>query len=316
VGLTLSDLARQVRQAFYGEEAQRIQRGRDDVRVMVRYPEGQRRSLGDLENLRIRTPAGGQAPFATVAEAQFGRGYAAIRRVDRARAINVTAETDPAKADPNRITAELRASFLPQLKAKYPGLRYTFEGERREQRDTMGGLLRGFAIAMFLIYALLAVPLRSYLQPLIIMSAIPFGLIGAVLGHILLGMDLTILSMFGTVALAGVVVNDNLVLVDYVNRRRRAGAPLLQAVRESGAARFRPILLTSMTTFAGLTPLMLEKSVQAQFLIPMGVSLAFGVMFATMISLLLVPSLYVILEDVKALLARVTGWRPASQSVS
>ncbi len=297
LGLTLSDLARQVRQAFYGEEAQRIQRGRDEVKVMVRYPLGQRRSLGDLEEMRIRSASGQEVPFSTVASSELGRGFAAIRRIDRNRSISVTAEVDETKATANEILNDLEGSFLPQLVRKYPRLNYSLEGQQRQQRDTIGGLINGFGMAMIIIYVLLAIPLKSYGQPLIIMAAIPFGLVGAVLGHIVMGLNLTILSMFGIVALAGVVVNDSLILVDYVNRQRRAGTALFEAVHNSGSARFRPIFLTSLTTFAGLTPLLMEKSLQAKFLIPMAVSLAFGVAFSTAITLFLVPAAYLIMED-------------------
>ena len=297
LGLTLSDLARQVRQAFYGEEAQRIQRGRDEVKVMVRYPAERRRSLGDLEEMRIRSPSRREVPFSTVASSELGRGFATIRRIDRNRSISVTAEVDETKATANEILTDLESSFLPQLVRKYPRLNYSLEGQQRQQRDTLGGLMEGFAIAMIIIYALLAIPLKSYGQPLIIMAAIPFGLVGAVLGHVLMGLNLTILSMFGIVALAGVVVNDSLILVDYVNRQRRAGTSLFEAVHEAGSVRFRPIFLTSLTTFAGLTPLLMEKSLQAKFLIPMAVSLAFGVAFSTVITLFLVPAAYLIMED-------------------
>ena len=307
VGLTMSDLGRQVRQAFYGEEAQRIQRGRDEVKVMVRYPPDERRSMADLEEMRIRTPSGVEVPFREVAEIEQGRGYATINRVDRRRAINVTADVDSKVGNSGEIIAKLDAEFLPQLKARYPRINYAWEGERREQRETMSGILAGYPMAMVIIYALLAIPFRSYLQPFIVMSAIPFGLVGAVLGHLLMGMELTILSMFGLVALSGVVVNDNLVLVVFINRFRDEGGSLFDAVKKAGAARFRPIILTSLTTFMGLMPLILEKSVQALFLIPMAISLAFGVMFATIISLLLVPASYLILEDAKGLFARFTG---------
>ncbi len=299
LGVTQQDVARQVRQAFYGDEAQRIQRGRDDVKVMVRYPAEQRRSLADLENLRIRTPAGAEVPFGEVSEYDYGRGFATITRVDRKRSLNITADIDPTKANATDVVADLERTFLPQLMADHPGTSYSFEGERREQAETMGGVFRGFILALVIIYALLAIPFRSYLQPLIVMTAIPFGMVGAVWGHLVLGMDLTILSMFGIVALAGVVVNDSLVMVDFINREVEGGDRLLHAIREAGAARFRPILLTSVTTFAGLTPLLLEKSLQAQFLIPMAISLGFGVMFSTAVTLLFVPAGYLILEDVK-----------------
>ena len=303
LGLTQQDLARQVRQAFYGEEAQRIQRGRDDVRVMVRYPEEERRSLANLENMRVRLPDGTEIPFESVAEAQFGRGYANIYRVDRQRSINVTADVDLTQGNTGEILAAILENDLPAILGRYPGLRYSLEGEQREQTETMGGLLRGFVLALFLIFALIAVPLKSYLHPFVVMSAIPFGFFGAVLGHLVMGLDLTVLSMFGLFALAGVAVNDSLVLVDFINRARREGLEITQAIRQAGVKRFRPILLTSLTTFAGLTPLILERSLQAQFLIPMGISLGFGVLYCTITSLLLIPAEYLILEDIKR------GWK-------
>ena len=299
LGLSQMDLGRQVRQAFYGEEAQRIQRGRDEVRVMVRYPEEERRSLGDLEEMRVRTPKGGEVPFYEVADVEMGRGFSSIKRVDRSRAINVTADVDVSQANANEVITDLERSFLSTLSENYPGVFYTWEGEQREQAETMNGMLSGYPLALLIIYALLAIPFRSYLQPFIVMSAIPFGLVGAVWGHVIMQMDLTILSMFGIVALSGVVVNDNLVMVVYINRFRDRGGKLIDAVREAGVARFRPILLTSLTTFVGLIPLILEESVQAKFLIPMATSLAFGVVFATTISLLLVPAGYLVLEDIK-----------------
>jgi len=304
LGITLDDLSRQVRQAFYGAEAQRIQRGRDDIRVMVRYPRDQRRSLSDLDNLRIRTPGGGEVPFYAVARVESGRGYAAIRRADRRRVINVTADVDEAVANANEVIADLRSDFLPLLLADYPGLSYNLEGVQREQKKTFAALWRDGLVALVLIYALLAVPLRSYGQPLIIMAVIPFGIVGAIAGHLIMQMNLSLMSVFGVVALSGVVVNSSLVLVHYVNESRHEGRPLSEAIRQAGVVRFRPIALTSLTTFAGLTPLLLERSVSAQFLIPMATSLAFGVMFASTISLFLVPSLYLILDDVRQLAGR------------
>jgi multidrug efflux pump subunit AcrB len=273
---------------------------------MVRYPEAQRRSIGNLETMRIRLPDGREIPYEEVADVQWGRGYSTIQRVDRKRAINVTADVDISKGNTTEIINDLDANFLPQLMEEFPELAYTWEGERREQQDTIMGILEGYPLALVIIYALLAIPFRSYLQPLIVMSAIPFGLVGAVWGHIIMQLDLTILSMFGIVALSGVVVNDNLVLVVYINRQRELGLSLLEAVKKAGMARFRPILLTSLTTFVGLVPLILEKSVQAQFLIPMAISLAFGVMFATAISLILVPAGYLFLEDLKRLFSKAT----------
>ena len=331
LGLTLQDLGRQVRQAFYGEEAQRIQRGRDDIRVMVRYPRDERRSLGDLENMRIRTPDGGEVPFSQVAVVEPGRGFASIRRVDRNRAVNVTASVDPGVTSAGDVIADLNTRILPEVLARHPGVFYSFEGMMAEQRDAVGGLQRGFVLALLMIFALLAVPLRSYVQPLIIMSAIPFGLIGAVWGHIFLDINVSMMSMFGLVALTGVVVNDSLIMVDFINRERavhtgvgrmaqQAGggpsdrrafdsAGLALAVREAGVQRFRPILLTSLTTFFGLAPLTWNRSLDAAFLKPMAVSLSFGVLFATFITLILVPTSYMILDDFGRTMRRMFGRR-------
>jgi multidrug efflux pump subunit AcrB len=300
VGLTLSDLARQVRAGFYGQEAQRIQRGRDDIRVMVRYPEEERRSLGDIERMRVRLPDGTEVPFPIVASIEEGRGYAVINRTDRRRVVTVTADVDEQVANANEINRDLRANVLPQLVRDFPGLSFDFEGEQREQSESLGSLRVNFLVAQLAIFALLAIPFRSYAQPLIIMSAIPFGLVGAVAGHLLMGLDLTMLSMFGMVALSGVVVNDSLILIDLINRMRAEGATLDRAIREAGERRFRPIMLTTATTFLGLTPMIFETSLQAKFLIPMAVSLGYGIVFATAITLILVPCLYRILEDLKA----------------
>jgi multidrug efflux pump subunit AcrB len=300
-GLTLADLARQVRAGFYGQEVQRIQRGRDDIRVMVRYPEEERRSLGDIDEMRVRLPNGSEVPFTTVAELDEGRGYAVINRTDRRRVVTVTADVDEDVANANEINADLRNSVLPTMVSEFPGLTTDFEGEQREQQESLGSLRVNFLVAQFAIFALLAIPFRSYSQPLIIMSAIPFGLVGAVFGHVLMGLDLTMLSMFGMVALTGVVVNDSLILVDLVNRMRAEGATIDRAIRESGERRFRPIMLTTATTFLGLSPMIFETSMQAKFLIPMAVSLGYGIVFATAITLILVPALYRILEDAKAI---------------
>ncbi|HVS16031.1 MAG TPA: efflux RND transporter permease subunit [Thermoanaerobaculia bacterium] len=302
LGLSLADLGRQVRDAFYGAEAQRIQRGRDDVRVMIRYPEHQRTSLVHLERMRIRTPAGAEVPFSTVARVELGRGFESIERIDRRRVVTVAADLDPAVATSNQVNADLEAGVLPALLERYPGVSYALAGEQKEQSESMGDLGRGFGVSLLAIYALLAIPFRSYTQPLIVMSAIPFGLIGAVWGHVLLGMELTVISTFGVIALTGVVVNDSLVMVDFINRHRAGGMPIDVAIREAGATRFRAILMTSLTTFAGLTPLLLEKSLQARFLIPMAVSLAFGVLFATAITLVLVPLLYRVQSDARRVL--------------
>ncbi len=304
LGVTLDDLARQVRAAFYGAEALRIQRGRHEVKVMVRLPEEERDALADIQDLRIRTPSGAQIPLSEVAEASIGYSTSAIQRRDRRRVITVTADVDPEVVSGQEVVTALNNGLVPELRADYPGLRLSFEGEQREQADTLSALLRGFAIALFVIYALLAIPFNSYTQPLVIMAAIPFGIIGAFLGHLLLGLQLGILSVFGIVGLSGVVVNDSLVLVDFVNQRRREGLSMPDAILSAGKQRFRPILLTSITTFLGLFPLILEKSVQAQFLIPMAVSIAFGIVFATFILMLVVPALTMMEYDIRTSLKR------------
>ena len=299
LGLTLRDLASQVRQGFYGDEALRLQRGRDDVRVMVRYPKEERTSIGDLELMRVRTPEGAEVPFSSVAKVDGGRGYASISRQDRRRVVSVIADVDQNVTNAQEVLADLQQDVIPALIADYPTLHLSFEGEERDRKESMDSLKGGFLIALLAIYALLAVLFKSYAQPIIIMSAIPFGLLGAVLGHVAMGLDLTLLSLFGVVALTGVVVNDSLIMVDFINRTRAEGHGMREAVLISGVRRFRPIVLTSLTTFAGLTPMLLEKSMQAKFLIPMAVSLGFGVLFATVITLILVPVSYLILEDLK-----------------
>lgn len=320
LGLSRSDLARQVRQAFYGDEAQRIQRGRDDVRVMVRYPKEERRSIGDVESMRIRLPDGTAVPLSAVATIESGRGFSTIQRSDRERTVKVTADLDSNIHSASEIVADIRGRILPSILTKYPSLSYRLQGEQKEQAEFLTSLARGFGVALLVIFGLLAIPLRSYLQPLIIMSAIPFGMTGGILGHVLMNCTMSMFSVIGLVAVAGVVVNDSLVLVDYINREMLQGTPMSVAVREAGRKRFRPILLTSLTTFAGLSPLLAESSVQAQFLVPMAISLAFGVIFATPVTLLLVPSLYLIINDVKqgarelpARLLRQREEKPANQ---
>ena len=303
LGLTLNDLAQQVRHAFYGAEALRLQRDQDEVKVMVRYPESERKSLGYVEQMRIRTPDGSEVPFSQVAEVSMEQGYASIERAQRLRVIKVTADVDETVTNANEVRIDLERRFLPQLKNRYPALRYSIEGAGKEQKESMADVLKGFVIALFCIYALLAIPFRSFTQPLVVMSAIPFGIIGAVFGHLIMGHNLSLLSFFGIVGLAGVVVNDSLVLIDATNRIRSQGTDAHDAITRAGALRFRAIILTSLTTFAGLTPMLLERSIQAQFLIPMAISLGFGVLFGTGITLLLVPSLYMILDDMHNLLA-------------
>lgn len=307
LGITVHDLGRQVRQAFYGEEVQRIQRGRDDVRVMVRYPAAHRQTLADVEHMEIRLPDGRRMPFPQVAAVDESLGFASIKRSDRRRILDVVADVDRRIANANDVVAELRRSTLPDLARAVPGVSFSFEGEQREQAEVLEAMGRGFLIAVFVIYSLLAVPLKSYAQPLLIMTAIPFGFIGAAWGHLLVGADMSMFSVMGGVALAGIVVNDSLVLVDYINQRRAEGMSAYEAARRAGSARFRAILLTSLTTFAGLLPLIVEDSVDARFLQPMAVSLAFGVLFSGAVSLLILPSSYLILDDIQSWLATHLG---------
>ena len=304
LGLTLDDLARQVRHAFYGAEALRMQRGKDEVKVMVRYPESERKSLGFVEDMRIRTPGGDEIPFSQVAEVKIEQGYATIERAQRLRVIKITADVEAEVINANEVRMALRDTYLPRLRNLYPGLRYTIEGVGKQQRESLGDVQTGFAVALFGIYALLAIPFRSFTQPFVVMSAIPFGFVGAMIGHLVMGFDFSLLSLFGLVGLAGVVVNDSLILVYTANRMRGQGKKAFEAVTTASALRFRPILLTSLTTFAGLSPMLLERSVQAQFLIPMAISLGFGVLFGTLVTLLLIPCGYMILDDVHRVFSR------------
>ena len=298
LGLTQADLGRQIRQAYYGEEIQRIQKERDEVKVMLRYPLKDRKTLTALHDLRVRTSSGVEAPLSEVATITMGQGYPTIKRSDRSRIINVQTSANKDTAKVPLIERDLELNFLPSLREKFPNSRFTFVGEKKEQEESDSGLAQAGGICLFVIYALLAIPFRSYLQPFLIMSVIPFGLIGAVLGHFLFGLPLSQLSHFGLVALTGVVINDSLVLVHYVNQRAKE-TTLLEATRLAGMARFRAILLTSLTTFVGLLPILFERSLQAQFLKPMAIAIGFGVLFATLITLLMVPCLYLILEDLK-----------------
>ena len=307
LGLTMNDLASQVRQAFYGLEVQRVQRGVDDVRVMVRYPEAERRSIGNLEAMRIRTADGAEVPFSTVATMDLGRGFSRILRKNGQRIVNVAAEVNRAQTTPEKIIAAINKTRMPDLLAAYPGVSVGLGGEQEERASSFASLGQGFLLSMMIIFALLAIPLKSYLQPLVIMSVIPFGAIGAITGHYLMGEPLVFFSMLGMVALSGVVVNASLVLVDYINRQRRAGVALWDAVARAGVVRFRAIVLTSTTTFIGLAPLIADSNWATAFVIPMAISLAFGVLFATVITLFLVPSLYLILEDFLNGLAKLQG---------
>ena len=295
-GVNTMMLGSQVQQAFYGLEVQSIQRGRDEVKVMLRYPKDERGSISNLENMMIRTPNGSTIPVRQIAKLEIGEGLSSIQRKDRKRAINVTADVDLTVTTGNEVIAAVSASILPKLLKKYSSISYSLEGEQQEQGQNLKSLGKNFLLAMVVVYMLLAIPFKSYFQPLVVMSSIPFGLTGAVLGHLFMGINFSVLSLLGIVALTGVVVNDSLVMVDFINRYRREGNSITNAVLEAGPRRFRPIFLTSVTTFVGLIPLLLEKSAQAKFLIPMAVSLSFGVIFATAITLFLVPVGYLILE--------------------
>ena len=298
LGLSLTDIGQQVRNAIYGSEAQNIQRGRESVKVIVRLPENERHSLSDLSKLRIRTQNGSEIPLFEAVDITIEQGYTKIKRYDRKRVLDVTADINKKKVNATTVMKEI-SEWMPSILKQYPTISYTEEGEQGEQAEAFRSLMAGLGFALLSIYALLAIPFRSYTQPLIVMAVIPFSIIGALGGHAILGMNLSISSLLGLLALTGVVVNDSLVLVDYINRRRREGIEIKHAVLIAGGARFRPILLTSLTTFVGLLPLIFEKSTQAQFLIPMAVSLGFGILFATFICLLLVPVSYMVLEDIK-----------------
>ena len=300
LGLNRVNVAGQVRNSFFGSQVQRIQRGRDDVRVMVRLPIDERRSIADLQNILINTPDGGSVPLSHVATLTAGQSPSTINRIDRYRTLNVTADIEKNNTNMTVLQADL-AQYLDELMQQYPGVDYKLEGEAKEQRESFGSLAWALVFVFFIIYALLAIPFKSYMQPIIVMSVIPFGMIGAVVGHWIMGMDLTIMSLLGMLALIGVVVNDSLVLVDFINKKRSEGGDLIEAVKLAGASRFRPVMLTSLTTFIGLMPLLFEKATQAQFLIPMAVSLGFGIIFATFITLLLVPVNYMLME-------RFQGW--------
>jgi multidrug efflux pump subunit AcrB len=298
-GLTAGELARQVRSSFYGAEALRQQRGRDEMKVMVRLPESERKSIWNVEGLILRTPDSGEIPLAEAATVERGRAYTEIRRANGRRVINVTADVDEQSANAAKILGDLKARVLPELGKHFPGLRFGFEGEQRARAESMQSLGTGFLLALLAIFAMLAIPFGSYVQPLIVMTAIPFGIVGAVVGHVVMGYELSTISLMGIVALSGVVVNDSLVLIDAANQRRRSGMSAIDAIQSAGLRRFRPILLTSLTTFFGLVPMLLEPSMQARFLVPMVISLAFGILFATGLVLLLVPSLYLIVEDLR-----------------
>ena len=314
-GLTRSDIVNQVGQAFKGLQAQRIQRGRDDVRVIVRFPINERSTIASLNEMLITAPNGRAIPLANVASIKPGRGPSQITRIDGQRVLNVTADLDKANTNTVVLFDDLR-EYVDTLLVKYPSVSYSLEGEQARQAETFGSLGTGIMIVLFAIYCMLALPLKSYVQPILVMSIIPFGIIGAVLGHWMMGQTLTILSVLGLMALTGVVINDSLVLVDFINRRHRgAGEALLAAVERAGVVRFRPVMLTSLTTFFGLTPLLFDQSSSARFLMPMAISLGFGILFATAITLILIPTNIMIADDVaKFFRSKAVGVREAVQS--
>ncbi|GAB3370943.1 efflux RND transporter permease subunit [Spongiibacter taiwanensis] len=304
LGLSAAQLGRQVRDAFYGAEAQRVQRGNDEVKVMVRYPQEERKAVADLQNMYIHNGGDTFIPLTAVAEVSSQPSPSKLTRIDGERAINITAEVDKQITEPTEVTGAVIAEMSEELKRVAPSVSIALSGESEEASELFTSLLQGMIIALLGIFILLAVPLRSYLQPLIIMGVIPFGIIGAILGHLVLGMPFSMMSFFGIIALAGVVVNDSLIMVDFVNSAIARGETLREAVVNAGGQRFRAILLTSLTTFFGLLPILLETSLQAQFVIPMAVSLAFGIVFATVITLILIPCAYVMLDDFKRLARR------------
>lgn len=296
LGLTSAGVARQVRNAYYGSEAIRQQRGRNEIKVMVRLPESERQTEFSLESMILKTPTGTEVPLREVVSMERGRAYTTISRRDGRRAVTVSANVTP-KSKADMVLADVKTEILPALKTKYPGLSFSFEGRQADQRESVQGLMKGLLGAIVLIYVILAIPFKSYGQPLIIMISIPFGIVGAVIGHLLMGYSLSVISIFGIVALSGVVVNDSLVLIDYFNQKRAQGLSVHDSIMEAGMQRFRPVVLTTLTTFGGLMPMIFETSRQARFLIPMAISLGFGILFATGITLLLIPSITMILED-------------------
>jgi multidrug efflux pump subunit AcrB len=300
LGLTSNEIGSQIRSAFYGAEALRQQRGNDEVKVVVRLPESERSRLYDLEQLLIRTPDGGYVPLNQVAEFEPGRAFTKISRSGGKRTVSVTANVEPI-SETARVLTDIKETMLPSLLSDYPGLSYSFKGRQASMRDAVNSFFVSVSGALIVIYALLAIPFRSYIQPMIVMSAIPFGAVGAILGHLLMGYNLSLISVMGIIALGGVVVNDALVMIDYANTRRRQGVSAFEAMVAAGVRRFRPILLTTVTTFGGLAPMIFETSRQARFLIPMAISLGYGILFATVITLLLVPSLYIIMDDISRL---------------
>lgn len=313
LGLTNFSIGRQLRDSFQGNTALSQQRGRNEVTVRVRLPEAERVSEYNIDKMMIQTPQGIYVPLMEVADVSRGRAYTTINRRDGSRVVTVTANVDPISMV-DVITNRLNADILPELVKKYPGLSYSYQGRQADKAESFKSLGFGFLYAMLGIYVLLAIPFRSYIQPAIVMFAIPFGLVGALGGHVLMGYNFSIMSIMGLLALSGVIVNDSLVLVDYANKKVLSGMSPIDAITRAGQRRFRPILLTTLTTFGGLAPMIFETSRQARFMIPMAISLGFGILFVTVIALLLVPCFYMLVEDVKDLWAKLMGYKDPSVS--
>jgi multidrug efflux pump subunit AcrB len=305
LGLTSADVGRQLRNAFFGALTMRQLRGTNEVEIRVKLPRKERQDLYNLEDLILRTSTGMEVPLMDVVRLKEGEAFTSINRRDGRRVVSVGMDVEP-KSAVSRVIESIESEVLPNLQNDYPGITWSFEGSNAEMRESTAALWGGFSIAMLVIYALLAVAFRNYFQPFIVMGAIPFGIVGAVIGHILLGYDLSLVSLMGVIALSGVVVNDSLIMVDYANKKRQ-GQSAFSAIHEAGVRRFRPIMLTTLTTFGGLAPIIMERSTQATQLIPMAISLGFGIVFATAIILVIVPSMYLMLEDV-------TNWIGASDS--
>ncbi len=309
LGLTVEDLARQVYAGYYGEEAVRLQRGRDDIRVRVRYSEDERKSLSDLERVRVRTPQGHEVPLFSVADCSFAPGYSTITRTDGMRRVAVSANVNTNKANANEIFAELKGGFFQELERRNDGIHVALQGEQKKMRESFESLFVGFPLALLGIFIIIAAIFRSYAQPFVIMFVVPFGIIGGIIGHLLLGFELSIMSVFGFVALSGVVVNDAIVLIERINENLAEGMSFFDAIVNGGIRRFRAIMLTTLSTVGGLTPLIMETNFQARFLIPMALSLAAGVAFATVLTLVLIPCLLAILNDLRMVAARMQTGR-------
>ena len=294
MGVPLESIARTVRASYYGEEVMRLQRGRHEVKLMVRYPEEDRKSLARFDDIRVDGGDGVQRPITELADVSVSRGYSEINRIDQKRSITVSSDISEKEGNAKEIVADLQAGFMPELLKKYPALRVRWEGQQEQDSESVRSLGIGLAIALLAMYVLLTMEFTSYGQPMVVMAIIPFGIVGAVIGHWVMGLPLTLFSTLGLVALTGIVVNDSIVLVDFINSAVRGGMPLQQAVLEAGARRFRPVMLTSLTTIAGLAPILTETSFQAQLVIPMAASLCFGLMTSTVLVLVLVPTFYLL----------------------